>query len=825
MGTGPDLVARHRDGTEFPVAISLAAVHTDAGQIVALVMRDDSDRKQAEAKYRWMIEVAPDAILGVDASGSIEMVNAQCQRLFGYRRDELIGQPVEILIPRGLRPVDAGQIAAGFEVAALHKDGGEIPVEVSLSALETDGGRLTMAAVRDITDRRRFERQLREQNVALERAGQGKDNFLATMSHEIRTPMNGVIGLSALLLDTDLEPMQRRYASGIHSAGTALLGVINDILDYSKFEAGKLVLDINNIDLSAILTEVAALVGPTAQDSVRVVTRRGARLPAKVRGDGGRLRQILLNLVGNAVKFTPLGSVTVRADLAAGVPGDPETVMVRFEITDTGIGIAAADSERLFEPFTQADSSTTRNYGGTGLGLAIARQLTAAMGGTIGVDSEPGQGSTFWCLIPFGLSHGADLETEPSAASDIAGLRLLVVDTGPSRATLQESLRSWKMTSVAADSAADALHALRQAADRGRPFDVMIVDADLPGVDAAAFARRVAGDPRVSAVRTILLNHDGPANYPAAANDVYSYLAKPVHQSQLYDCLTRSMTGTATLGDPPRLDGASIGERPAGQGVRRVLLVEDNEINQIVAVGILTGLGHQADVAGNGVEAVEMTRTQTYDAVLMDCRMPEMDGFTATAEIRRREGTDRHTPIIAMTASARVADRVRCLAAEMDDYIAKPVNAQELATILNRWMSVGDDDATPDTIAVTATPNPEGDSIVRRLDELLGGHTAPERALIHRLVSSFLSLTPGRMAGLSDAILSADAAGVAEQAHSFRGAADNIGAAGIAEICRRLETQGDSGSITSSATDDLGLLRTEMIPVDAYLQSMLETVG
>jgi CheY-like chemotaxis protein len=354
----------------------------------------------------------------------------------------------------------------------------------------------------------------------------------------------------------------------------------------------------------------------------------------------------------------------------------------------------------------------------------------------------------------------------------------------------------------------------------------MIVDADMPGVDAADFARRVAGDPHVSAVRTILLNHDGPTDRTAAADNTYSYLAKPVHQSQLYDCLTRSLTGNSPVVGPPRTDGSGTGGRPAGQGARRILLVEDNEINQIVAVGILTGLGHQSDVANNGVEAVEMTKTYPYDAVLMDCRMPEMDGFTATAEIRRREGSGRHTPIIAMTASARVADRVRCLAAAMDDYIAKPVNAPELAAILNRWMSVGgaNDGNIVDAVAMADVSNPDGDPIARRLDELLGDHTEPERALIHRLINSFLNRTPDRMSGLSEAIIAADAASVAEQAHSLKGAADNIGAVGIAEICQRLETLGDTGSIDSSATDDLGQLRTEMTHVDARLHTMLDTV-
>jgi two-component system sensor histidine kinase/response regulator len=421
------------------------------------------------------------------------------------------------------------------------------------------------------------------------------------------------------------------------------------------------VLDSDDFDLSAVLTDVAALVGPGVQDNVTVVTRRGPKLPARVHGDGGRLRQILLNLAGNAVKFTNRGSVTVRADPAAGLSGDPDTILVRFEISDTGIGIAPADAERLFEPFTQADASTTRTYGGTGLGLAICRQLTEAMGGTIGVDSEPGQGSTFWCFIPFGRARNLDLAAGPSPAPDVTGLRALVVDAAASQEMLQASLRTWKMTSMAANTAADALGVLRQAAERGRPFDVAIIDADLAGVDSADLARQITGDPHIPAVHIIMLNHGGPTGPDATATDgVGVYLAKPVHQSHLYECLTKTAANLVPVANARRRAESAMATAPAeSRDHRRILLVEDNEINQMVATGVLNALGYQSDVAVDGLEAVSLASTKNYDAVLMDCRMPRMDGFSATAELRRLEGGSRHTPIIAMTASALVADLQR----------------------------------------------------------------------------------------------------------------------------------------------------------------------
>jgi two-component system, sensor histidine kinase and response regulator len=823
---------RRFDETEVRARVAASRVEVDAGRDSHAVM------------LRAVIANNLSLTYIKDLFGRYLLANEAFERSFAVREADLLGQPedyVDTVLPPAWQTNDrhAQQRAVRVEEYFDAPDGRHVYESVKFPLYNADGDLYGTCSVSlDVTEVRRVMRAAEEARAEAKLAAElalaealaqseVKSRFMATMSHEIRTPMNGVIGLASLLLGTDLDDGQRRYAAGIHAAGNSLLAVINDILDFSKIEAGKLVLDSDDFDLSAVLTDVAALVDPGAQDNVTVITRRGPRLPARVRGDGGRLRQILLNLAGNAVKFTTRGSVTVRADPAPGLAGDPDTILVRFEITDTGIGIAPADAERLFEPFTQADASTTRTYGGTGLGLAICRQLTEAMGGTIGVDSEPGQGSTFWCLIPFGRAGTLDPATGPSLAPDVTGLRVLVVDAPAGQALLQASLRSWKMSSTAAGSTAVALGALRGAAERGRPFDVAIIDADLSGVDSADLVRQITDDPDIPTVHIVMLYHGEPTGPDDARTDgVGAYLAKPVHQSQLYESLTRTAAHLIPVVVPPRhAEPATATDAASARDRGRILLVEDNEINQMVAVGLLHSLGYQPDVAGDGIEAIDMAVGTDYDAVLMDCRMPRMDGFTATAELRRLEGCDRHTPIIAMTASALVADRVRCLAAGMDDYLAKPVNPAELESTLDVWINGTRRDAAaharPDTEPFAEPAAPGADPITRRLDELRGDKTEPERALVNRLVASFLALVPGYLTSLGNAVTAADAAAVEEQAHSLKGAAANIGALGVAETCQRLEDLGHTGSLEPGTNDDLRCLQVEINDIDTQLRAIL----
>jgi PAS domain S-box-containing protein len=790
------------------------------GQItgVAGFLRDITARKGAEEalresveRTRLIVDAAYDAFVAMDAAGCITGWNQQAVATFGWSREEVLGRSLSntIIPPRYREAHEKGLqrfLATGegpvfnrrLELSALHRDGHEFPVELTITPIRRGDSYLFSAFVHDITERKRAQTQLEEARDAAEAANRAKSEFLANVSHEIRTPMNGILGMTDLALDTCLTTEQRDYLGMVKSSAESLLAIINDLLDFSKIEAGRLELDPVPLSLRAHLAStLKALALRAHQKGLELACQVHANVPEALIGDPVRLRQIIVNLVGNAIKFTETGEVVVSVGLASQAGNEasnPQTTdsratCLQVSVRDTGIGVPPDKHLAIFEPFVQADGSMTRRYGGTGLGLAITASLVKTMGGRIWVESEPGKGSTFSFTACMGLASGSTAPEECQPPDSLRGLRALVVDdNATNRLILQEQLRPWGLEPTVVDGGAAALAALSTAG----PFDLILLDGQMPGMDGFQLASRLHQQGLHGAIIMMLSSADQPGDAARCRElGITTCLTKPVGPSDLLDALVTALGQPAARSRPSAVSQAeSLSGQPKAEGpattprLLRILLAEDNLVNRQLAVRLLEKRGHTVVVSTNGRDALAAIERERFDVVLMDLQMPELSGLEVTALVRQRERAGGgHLPIIAMTAHALKGDPERCLEAGCDGYVAKPVQSEELLRTIAAVVSALPPSVLHDPLdARVALASVEGDtSLLQELSQLFQADCA-------RL-----------QAELRSAVAEKNALQLRRAAHTLRGAASSFGACRIVAAAQALEELGQTGQLDNAA--------------------------
>jgi PAS domain S-box-containing protein len=863
-GSGPildrriEVTALRRDGSEFPIELAVTVLQLDEGITFTAFIADISERKRADAALRdlstfqkAMLDSAGHAIISATPDGIVRVFNPAAEALLGYTAEEMIGKqtpalfhdPDEVAARAHHFSAELGvTIEPGFEVFVakarrglpnehewtyIRKDGTRLTVLLNITAIRNADGQITsfLGIASDITPLKIVERELITAKNAAETASIAKSQFLANMSHEIRTPMNGVLGLAALLQQTPLTPKQQRLTDTIVRSGRSLLDIINDILDFSKIEAGKLELEHTDFHLRMLIDDVLELfAAPAHQKHLELIGDVADTVPAFVKGDPARLRQVLINLIGNAIKFTAQGEVVLSV---VSIAEAEDHSVLCFSVKDSGIGITPQALRSIFQPFSQADGSTTRKYGGTGLGLAIAKQLIAFMGGEIWAESQAGSGATFLFTVQLSHSH---LGTTGALFSKQAlpSQRVLVVDDNPTaRRSMDRQLRTWGLTSTVAESGPLAIQQLRKAVEEGLPFDTIVIDLEMPGMNGLETVHALGDILRDHRPRVILMT---PVERVDAAEDdtglIAATLTKPIRPSDLH----RALSGQAVpISSPARRPAQE--ERTPANAQGSILLAEDNAVNQEVTLGMLEVLGFTATAVENGRLAVDLLASQPFSIILMDCQMPEMDGFEATRTIRQLEQkTGARIPIIALTAHALQGDRELCLAAGMDDYLSKPFTLEQLRTVLHRWMPSSK--VPPPAISSPAetapspalVPQPEDSPVnPKTWDSITSLQRPGQPDLLTKIIGLYLKDSQGLVDKILTAAQAKDFAALRDAAHSLKSRSATLGAWQVADLCKELETGARARTLASTEAERLaGLLQKSFTVTTAIFQSELQ---
>jgi two-component system, sensor histidine kinase and response regulator len=832
----------------------LTMADAELAKEVAERKRVEQELRQAEVKYRSIFENAVEGIFQTTPDGHYLSVNPALARIYGYETPEElmtsltdIGGQLYVHSSRRdefVRLLHEHNTVSGFESQVYRRDGKVIWITENARAVRDASGVLLYyeGTVEDITEHKQAEDELQQAKAAAEAAARAKSEFLANMSHELRTPMNAIIGMTELALDTDLIPEQREYLTIVKDSADSLLELLNDILDFSKIEAGKLDLDPIAFNLRDDLeVTIKALAVRAHKKGLELACHIPATVPDALIGDPGRLRQIIVNLVGNAIKFTEQGEVVIEVKVAdCGLPSrtevpspksqvsdsqpldcglrtaDPRTCLLHFSVADTGIGIPPEKHQLIFNPFTQADSSTTRQFGGTGLGLAISSQLVAMMSGNIWVESEVGQGSTFHFTAHFGLQAGVTPQP-PLERESLQDLPVLVVDdNATNRRILEEQLTNWGMKPTVVDSGQAALAALHQAAQDGVPFSLVLLDAHMPHMDGFAVAERIKQSPALVQATIMMLTSGGQPRDAARCRElgIISYLTKPIKQSDLFNTIVTVLQVPSTAA-PDSLPLPQLSPSKSRRYLK-VLLVEDNTVNQRLTTLLLEKWGHAVVVARHGKEALAILARAAVDLVLMDVQMPEMDGVETTKAIREREAVQNaecgtlnaeqgkqnssfsiqrsafpRIPIVALTAHAMKGDRERCLAAGMDAYLSKPVQARQLFEVIESLVPTY---APLPEVTQEVTSDAEPSTAVFDRQAALA-RVEGDRELLQEVVGLFFTEVPELLSTIHQAIARGDGKALEHTAHSLKGTVSSFGAQAAREAALRLERIGRDGDL------------------------------